>query len=204
LRWASDVGAYCAAMLDHYASNTREAYCHDQHLIMWLIHPELFRCRRTTIDVETAGNITTGATVADWGGHWRNRVPQTTVLLHVDSDAFYRIFLERIAQYTFIWAGKKPAPVPPVMSPTGTAAGAAAGSFTPAPAPLPVPAKTPTATPAAVELKTAASAPAGGAKHHHTRQESFAPLSKGNNPNNPNERSSSPITDRICLCSLCS
>jgi purine nucleosidase len=63
---------------------------------MVLLRPEIYTVREVRIDVECAGTLTRGATVADWSGQW-SRPPQTRLLVDVDAAAFRDEFARRIA-----------------------------------------------------------------------------------------------------------
>ena len=47
--------------------------------------------------METKGELTRGETVADWLDHW-HRAAQTTVLMSVDMDAAFELYIERMQQ----------------------------------------------------------------------------------------------------------
>lgn len=66
---------------------------------MFVLHPELYTSKRACVDVETKGELTAGATVADWMGHW-NREPNTTILMTVDEAGFHDRFVGYVQRYT--------------------------------------------------------------------------------------------------------
>lgn len=66
--------------------------------VMAFLHPELFESKEVCIDVETKGELTSGATVADWKNHWQ-RAPNTNVLMGVDVAAFHDLYIKYISRY---------------------------------------------------------------------------------------------------------
>ncbi|MCV2864662.1 nucleoside hydrolase [Albidovulum sediminicola] len=70
---------------------------HDACVIGYLLKPELFTGRHINVTIETAGEFTTGMTVADW---WRvtGREPNAMFLGGIDRDGFYAILTERLAR----------------------------------------------------------------------------------------------------------
>ena len=65
---------------------------------MAFLHPELFESKTVCVDVETKGELTAGATVADWKGHWQ-REANTKVLMGVNTAAFHDLYIKYIARY---------------------------------------------------------------------------------------------------------
>jgi inosine-uridine nucleoside N-ribohydrolase len=97
----SRCGAFLHAAAQHYlgvylARGEAGLVMHDVHAIMVLLRPEIYTVREVRIDVECAGTLTRGATVADWSGQW-SRPPQTRLLVDVDAAAFRDEFARRIA-----------------------------------------------------------------------------------------------------------
>ena len=66
---------------------------HDPLALAVALDPTLVETRRATVDVETAGRLTTGATIADWRGQW-GRLPNAEVAVAVDAERFRRMFFE--------------------------------------------------------------------------------------------------------------
>ncbi len=66
---------------------------HDPLAVAVALDPTLVETRRATVDVETAGRLTTGATIADWRGQW-GRLANTEVAVAVDAERFRRMFFE--------------------------------------------------------------------------------------------------------------
>ena len=57
----------------------------------YLVQPDLFTTRRLSVDIETHGELTAGATVADFDGRW-GRGPNVEVCLGVDSRGVADLF----------------------------------------------------------------------------------------------------------------
>jgi len=94
-------GAFLHAAAQHYlgiylARGEAGLVMHDVHAIMVLLRPDIYTSRKVRIDVECAGSLTRGATVADWRNQW-GRPAQTTLLTDVDADEFRAEFMRRIA-----------------------------------------------------------------------------------------------------------
>ncbi|MFZ5709759.1 MAG: nucleoside hydrolase [Pseudomonadota bacterium] len=70
---------------------------HDPCVIAYLIRPELFHGRHISVMIETKGEFTLGATVADW---WRvsGRQPNAMFMGGVDRDGLYALLTERIGR----------------------------------------------------------------------------------------------------------
>lgn len=79
---------------DKYGS--KGAPLHDPCTVAWLIRPELFEGREINVEIETAGEFTTGMTVADW---WRvtDRPANALFIRHLDRDGLFALLSERIA-----------------------------------------------------------------------------------------------------------
>ena len=70
---------------------------HDPLALAAALDPTLIETRRATVDVETAGRLATGATIADWRGQW-GRLPNTEVAVAVDAERFRRMFFEAMVR----------------------------------------------------------------------------------------------------------
>jgi purine nucleosidase len=73
---------------------------HDPLALAAALDPTLVETRRAAVDVETAGRLTTGATVVDWDNRW-GRLANTEVAVVVDAERFRARFFEamvRLAQ----------------------------------------------------------------------------------------------------------
>ena len=62
------------------------AHLHDPLAAAVALDPGLVGARPTTVDVELAGTLTRGMTVADWSGHW-GRPPNALIGVEVDPAA---------------------------------------------------------------------------------------------------------------------
>lgn len=101
-----DTGTRCGRFLHAAAQHYLHVYLargepglvmHDVHAIMVLLRPDIYTVRTVRIDVECAGTLTRGATLADWSNQWQ-RPAQTALLVDVDAAAFREEFLRRIAR----------------------------------------------------------------------------------------------------------
>jgi purine nucleosidase len=70
---------------------------HDPLAVAVALDPTLVETRQATVDVETSGRLTTGATIADWRGKWR-RLANCEVAVAVDADRFRRTFFDAMAR----------------------------------------------------------------------------------------------------------
>jgi purine nucleosidase len=68
---------------------------HDPCVIAYLVKPELFHGRHVNVMIETKGEFTLGATVADW---WRvsGREPNAMFMGGVDREGFFGLLTERV------------------------------------------------------------------------------------------------------------
>ena len=73
------------------------AFIHDPLAVAAALDPDLIRTRPVTVDVELAGTLTTGQTVADWRGVW-GRPPNVDVAVEADAPEFLRRFVERVGR----------------------------------------------------------------------------------------------------------
>lgn len=74
------------------------AHMHDPFAAAIALHPELGTTRPATVDVELAGSLTRGQTVADWRGMW-GREPNADVVVAVDPAAFFDHLVERVGDF---------------------------------------------------------------------------------------------------------
>ena len=74
------------------------AHLHDPLAAAVALDPGLVRCRQTTVDVELAGTLTRGMTVADWRGHW-GRHPNALIGTEVDPSVFFDRFIARVGGF---------------------------------------------------------------------------------------------------------
>ena len=74
------------------------AHLHDPLAAAVALDPGLIGARPTTVDVELAGTLTRGMTVADWSGHW-GRQPNALIGVEVDPAAFFDRFIDRVGPF---------------------------------------------------------------------------------------------------------
>jgi purine nucleosidase len=70
---------------------------HDPLALAVALDPTLVATRRVAVDVETAGRLTTGATIADWRGDWA-RLANSEVAVSVEAERFRRMFFDAMAR----------------------------------------------------------------------------------------------------------
>ncbi len=70
---------------------------HDPLAVAVALDPTLVETRRAAVDVETAGRLTTGATVVDWDGRW-GRLANTEVAVAVDAERFRARFFDAMVK----------------------------------------------------------------------------------------------------------
>ena len=78
---------------------------HDPLAVAVALDPTLVETRRAAVDVETAGRLTTGATIVDWRGQW-GRLANSEVAVAVDAERFRRLFFEAIERLADGASGK--------------------------------------------------------------------------------------------------
>ncbi len=97
----TEVGRAVASWTDFFERfdvakyGSQGAPLHDPCVIAWLIRPNLFTGRRINVMIETKGEFTLGATVADWWGV-SGREPNALFMGAVNRDGFYALLSERI------------------------------------------------------------------------------------------------------------
>ncbi|MBB3039841.1 purine nucleosidase [Hoyosella altamirensis] len=74
------------------------AHIHDPFAAAVALNPQWVRTRAATVDVELAGTLTRGATVADWVGMW-GRAPNADIAVATDPEAFIQHLIERVGGY---------------------------------------------------------------------------------------------------------
>ncbi len=74
------------------------AHMHDPFAAAMVLHPELGVLRQATVDVELAGTLTRGQTVADWRGLW-GREPNAAVVVDADPRAFFEHLIDRVGTF---------------------------------------------------------------------------------------------------------
>lgn len=70
---------------------------HDPLALGVALDPSLVETRKATVDVETTGRLTTGATIADWRGQW-GRLANTEVAVSVEAKRFHTMFFDAMAR----------------------------------------------------------------------------------------------------------
>ena len=99
LRFLEDAARYYFDFMEtRYGA--RVLTMHDPLAIAAAIEPSLIATQRIAVDVETAGVLTSGMTVADWRGVWK-RAPNADVAIAVEAARFRAEFLdamERLAR----------------------------------------------------------------------------------------------------------
>jgi hypothetical protein len=79
-------------------ASSRAVTCLPTRLIAAVaLDPPLVQTRTATVDVELAGTLTRGMTIADWSGRW-GRPPNAHVGVEVDPGAFFDRFIERVGR----------------------------------------------------------------------------------------------------------
>lgn len=73
------------------------AHMHDPFAAAVALHPDIAEVRHATVDVELAGTLTRGQTVADWRGMW-GREPNAAVVVRTDPAAFFDDLVERVGR----------------------------------------------------------------------------------------------------------
>ena len=71
------------------------AFIHDPFAVATALDPSLVRSQAVAVDVELAGTLTTGETVADWRHAW-GRLPTLDVAVDGNAEAFFERFIERV------------------------------------------------------------------------------------------------------------
>lgn len=74
------------------------AHMHDPFAAAIALHPEFGTTRPATVDVELAGRLTRGQTVADWHGLW-GREPNADIVVAVDPAQFFDHLVERVGDF---------------------------------------------------------------------------------------------------------
>lgn len=74
------------------------AHMHDPFAAAIALHPELGTTRSATVDIELAGSLTRGQTVADWRGMW-GKPHNADVVVSVDPPAFFAHLTERVGTF---------------------------------------------------------------------------------------------------------
>lgn len=97
-------GAVFADLMRFFAVHHRERYgwdgppIHDAVAVAWLVQPDLVRSRAMRIDIETAGELTRGRTVADPEG-LSGRPANAEVGLDIDRVRLLDLVIDAVARY---------------------------------------------------------------------------------------------------------
>ena len=71
----------------------RHLVMHDPLAVAVALDPTLIETRQAAVDVETAGRLTMGATIADWRGQW-GRLVNAEVAVSVDAERARKMFFD--------------------------------------------------------------------------------------------------------------
>lgn len=74
------------------------AHMHDPFAAAIALDPSLGTTRAATVDVELAGTLTRGQTVADWRGMW-GREPNADIVVDTDPAEFFRMVIDRVGRF---------------------------------------------------------------------------------------------------------
>lgn len=97
------VAVATAELLDFFDRYDEEKYgtdggpLHDPCVIAYLLKPDLFSGRQCNVEIETASELTMGATVVDWWGI-TDRPKNALVMRDIDADGFFALLTERLAR----------------------------------------------------------------------------------------------------------
>ncbi|HEV7809047.1 MAG TPA: nucleoside hydrolase [Candidatus Limnocylindrales bacterium] len=96
VRYVADALRFYMEFHSHY-DGFYGAFIHDPLALAAALDPSLVTTQAVTVDVELAGTLTTGTTVADWRGVW-GRPPNVDVAVDADAEEFLRRFVERVGR----------------------------------------------------------------------------------------------------------
>lgn len=96
VRYVADALRFYMEFHSHY-DGFYGAFIHDPLALAAALDPGLVTTQPVTVDVELAGTLTTGTTVADWRGVW-GRPPNVDVATDADAEEFLRRFVERVGR----------------------------------------------------------------------------------------------------------
>ena len=97
------VGKATAELLDFFDRYDEQKYgteggpLHDPCVIAWLLNPDLFAGKHCNVEIETASELTMGATVVDWWGV-TGRPKNAVVMRDIDADGFFALLAERLGR----------------------------------------------------------------------------------------------------------
>jgi len=89
LKEVGEVGEFIVAVSNFFAdivvgfgeATYETVPMHDITAVMALLFPTLFEIVRVYVDVETKGEFSRGQLIADFGNHYKEKVPQTELVL---------------------------------------------------------------------------------------------------------------------------
>ncbi|HZA08857.1 nucleoside hydrolase [Mycobacterium sp.] len=76
-----------------------QAHLHDPFAAAVALDPDLVRTRTATVDVELAGTLTRGMTIADWSGRRWARKPNAHVGIDADPAEFFDRYIARVGPF---------------------------------------------------------------------------------------------------------
>jgi purine nucleosidase len=82
------------------------AFIHDPLAVAAALDPSLVSTQAVTVDVELRGELTAGATIADWRRLW-HRTPNADVAVAADGTAFLDRFIERVGGLAAVLADQR-------------------------------------------------------------------------------------------------
>ena len=97
------IGITVAQLLEHYSLHDIQHYgfagapLHDPCVLAYLLKPELFQSRCCFVEIETQSESSLGRSIVDFYGV-SEREPNATVVTAIDSDGFYALLCDRLAQ----------------------------------------------------------------------------------------------------------
>lgn len=99
----SAAGSAVAGMLGFYDRWDMAKYdlpggpLHDPTVIAYLLEPDLFSGKETSVEIDIAPGPTLGMTVVDWWGV-TDREPNALVMNEVDADGFFDLLVDRVSR----------------------------------------------------------------------------------------------------------
>ena len=97
------IGTIVAQLLEHYSLHDIQQYgfagapLHDPCVLAYVLNPNLFKVQRCFVEIETQSNASLGRSIVDLYGV-SGREPNATVVTDIDSDGFYDLLCDRLAQ----------------------------------------------------------------------------------------------------------
>jgi purine nucleosidase len=97
------IGTIVAMLLDQYSRHDMQQYgfagapLHDPCVIAYVLKPELFESKRCFVEIETQSEASLGRSIVDFY-QVSGREPNVNVVCGIDSDGFYDLLCDRLAQ----------------------------------------------------------------------------------------------------------